>query len=393
MIWSGQPVLEAGVFALLEGSGIVGLPSTAVDAALQSEVEQNTETLSAFIELTWNINDSFRSIFGVRYSKDGKNIDKVDTVTSFRGDSPLPDAVLNTIYTSLNFYTAYAYQLDRGEDHVTGNLNFQYDVNDDIMTYLNFATGYKAGGFDAGNNTDRSREFEDEGVESIELGGKMTLWDGRARVNAAYFAGNYEDVQVSSWEGSGFVVGNAAETEVQGIEMDFDIAATESITINAAVAWLDATYADYPNGACLVADRLDGSCSSANPQDLTGATLQFAPEYSGNLGISYQASITDRLDLSMGADVVYSDAITIAPNQDARSIQGSYAKWNARIALESNDGQWSVALVGKNLTDETTFNWANDATLSGEGLGFDNAYFRQFEAPRTYEVQARYNFF
>ena len=145
----------------------------------------------------------------------------MNTITSFAGDSLLPDATLGGIYTALSFYTTYEYALERSEDHVTGNLNFQWDATDDVMAYLNFATGYKAGGFDTSNNMDRSREFEDEGVESAELGLKWTLWDGRARVNAAYFMGDYEDVQVSSFEGSGFVVGNAAETEVEGITLNW----------------------------------------------------------------------------------------------------------------------------------------------------------------------------
>ena len=82
----------------------------------------------------------------------------------------------------------------------------------------------------------------------------------------------------------------------------------------------------------------------------------------------------------------------IASQDDPVTNSDSYTKVNARVALESSDGTWSVAFVGKNLTDETTYNWGNDATLSGDGLGFDRSYFHQFEAPRTYEFQARYNF-
>jgi len=389
--WSGVPPVEAGLFGLL---GLGGFPSGTVDGRLATSVEQNTETWSAFVELTWNMSDSFRTIFGLRYSDDEKDISKVNTITSFGGNSVLPDPVLGGIYTALNFYTVYDYDLDRSEDHVTGNLNFQWDATDDMMAYLNFATGYKAGGFDTSNNMDRSREFEDETVESIELGLKWTLWDGRARVNAALFQGDYEDVQVSSFEGSGFVVGNAAESEVKGFEMDFDVAVTETITVNGAIAWLDAEYKKFPGGPCRVDDKLDGSCSAATGgQNLSGTSLQFAPETNGNLGISYRTGMTDSLDFLAAATVLYSDSFIIPLTGDPKTIQDSYTKWDARIALESSDGAWSLALVGKNLTDEATFNWANDATLSGDGLGFDRSYFHQLEQPRTYEIQARYNFF
>ncbi|MBB6522508.1 TonB-dependent receptor [Pseudoteredinibacter isoporae] len=387
--WSSVPPLESAVFAAI---GNPALPVGAIDGLLRGVTEQKTRAWSAFAEVTWNITPEFRTIFGLRYSDDKKEIDKDNTVSSLTGSSPLSNAQLNGIYTAFSFFTTYSYELERSEDHVTGNLNFQWDVSDDTMAYVNFATGFKAGGFDTSNNMDRSREFEDEGVKSIDLGMKSTLWDGRARVNAAYFVSEYSDVQVSSFESASFIVGNAAKSEVQGVEVDFTVAATETIEVNGAIAWLDAEYKNYKNGPCLVADLLSGDCSNTNPQDLSGTTLQFSPEISGQLGIQYRRNLTESLGLIASVQGIYSDDFHVAPNGDRRSVQKAHTKVNARLSLESNDGQWSLALVGKNLTDKTTFNWANDATLSGQRLGFDNAYFRQYEAPRTYELQARYYF-
>ena len=44
--------------------------------------------------------------------------------------------------------------------------------------------------------------------------------DGRMRVNWAYYNSEYEDQQVSTFVGLGFVVTNAASTEIQGFEVD-----------------------------------------------------------------------------------------------------------------------------------------------------------------------------
>jgi outer membrane receptor protein involved in Fe transport len=392
LAWSGLPPVEAVVL------GMVGpVPSTSLDVMHRTQLEQNTETWSAFASFTWHITDRFRTIFGLRYSDDEKDIDKENLTTAHAGPgtSVLPDAVLNGIYTNaLPLFTNHAYKLDRSEEHTTGDLKFQYDLTDDIMAYFTYATGYKAGGFDTSNLRDQSREFEDETVESIELGMKMTLWDGRARVNMAVFEGTYEDMQVSTFVGAGFIVGNAAESTSRGFEADFEVALTDSVMLNGAFAFLDAEYDSYPDAG----PTIDQQIAGMRTQDLSGETLNFSPEFSGNVGIAYSNSLTDNLDLDLGLDVLYSDEVEIAPDNDSRVSQDSYTKVNARIALVSSDGAWSVALVGKNLTDEDTYNWVNDGTLSGAGLGLginlmeDRTYFAQFEAPRTYEIQARYNF-
>jgi outer membrane receptor protein involved in Fe transport len=203
---------------------------------------------------------------------------------------------------------------------------------------------------------------------------------------------------VSGFEGAGFIVGNAAESEIYGVEADFTVAVTDTFTLNGALAYLDTEYKDYPNASCAIGQIQDGSCdANGGFQDLGGTSLQFAPEWSGNIGAAYDASLTDSLDIGLRVDALYTDDILIAPDADAEVTEESYWKINARIALLSADGKWSLAVIGKNLTDETTFNWGNDATLAstrigGQFIGFQNAYFHMIEAPRTFEFQARYNF-
>ena len=56
----------------------------------------------------------------------------------------------------------------------------------------------------------------------------------------------------------GFVVGNAAESEVQGIETDVLFRLTEEITLNGAFAYLDATYKSFPGAGCNLAQTSGG---------------------------------------------------------------------------------------------------------------------------------------
>jgi len=386
--WSAIPPVEAAILQL-----VGGLPAGAINSEFLNDFGQDTTTWSAFAELTFNISDSFRTIVGVRYSDDTKDARKTQITTSPGTGVSNPFLAAVNGRGGLGFALEYDYAEDRKEEHWTGNINLQYDFNSDVMTYLNLSNGYKAGGYDADNAMDRSREFEDETVTSLELGIKAELWDNRARINTAVFLSEFNDLQVSGFESAGFVVGNAAESEVQGIEMDFVVAATDKLTFNGAWAYLDATYKAYDNAACTVFQQTDGSCAANGGfQDLSGATLQFAPEWAGNLGVNYVTAIADGINFRGRLDALYSDDVSIAPDGDPNVIQEAYWKFNAIMAIESQDADWSLALVGKNLTDETTFNWGNDATLSGLGFGFELAYFHIIEAPRTLELQLRLNF-
>jgi len=386
--WSAIPPVESAILNL-----VGGLPAGAINSEFLNNFGQETTTWSAFAELTFNISDSFRTIIGVRYSDDSKDASKTQiTTTPGTGVSNPMLAAVNGA-GGLGFAVEYDYDEGRKEEHWTGNINLQYDFDNDIMTYVNLSNGYKAGGYDADNSMDRSREFEDETVTSLEFGLKAEVWDNRARFNTAVFFTDFSDLQVSGFESAGFVVGNAAESEVQGIEMDFVVAATEELTVNGAWAYLDSTYKSYGNAACTVYQQTDGSCAANGGfQDLSGATLQFAPQWAGNFGVDYVTPLTDGVNFRGRLDALYSDEVSIAPDGDPNVVQQSYWKFNAILAIESQNDTWSVALVGKNLSDETTFNWGNDATLSGLGFGFEYAYFHIIEAPRTVELQARLNF-
>mgnify|MGYP000971676252 CR=1 FL=1 len=92
----------------------------------------------------------------------------------------------------------------------------------------------------------------------------------------------------------------------------------------------------------------------------------------------------------MGLDAMYSDAYEVANDLDPAIAQDSFSKINARIALLSIHDTWSVAILGKNLTDEKTTTWGNDVPLAGQG--FNETYFQHIDAPRSYELQVRYRF-
>ena len=64
-------------------------------------------------------------------------------------------------------------------------------------------------------------EYEDETASSFEIGGKHTLMDGAMTLNWAMFNSEYVDQQVSTFVGLGFVVANAASSDIQGVAVSY----------------------------------------------------------------------------------------------------------------------------------------------------------------------------
>ena len=399
--------------AVLGGSLSPAAQSGILDATALGSFQQDADSWSVFAEGTYHLSDSFRITAGLRYSEDEKEMSKSATIGYLNDwlqangyadqatDTPrIPVPALNLVYkNALNLAAAHSYTRQREEDHITGHVNFQWDMNNDAMVYLEIGNGYKAGGFDEDNGlgrevetvagvTDDLADFEDESVETVELGAKIDLADGRGRLNIAAYMSTYEDVQVSTFDGNaGFVVGNAAESEVQGIETDVLFRLTEEITLNGAFAYLDATYKSFPGAGCNLAQTLVAGRGCT--QDLSGQPLQFAPEYTANVGINYETRLSSGVLLSASLDYNWSDDVMVAADLDENLIQNSFGKLNARIAIAAGD-QWQIAVIGKNLTSEDTFMWGNDIPLGPQG--FNGSYFKMIDPPRTVQLTARMNF-
>jgi len=128
---------------------------------------------------------------------------------------------------------------------------------------------------------------------------------------------------------------------------------------------------------------MSGSCA----QDLSGETLLFSPDWSANLNLEHVTALGEALELHTALDLNYADEFYSALDLDPNTKHDAVTKVNLRLALVSTDNAWSVALIGKNLTDKTTSVWNNDVALNAAG-----AYYGVMERPRTVAIQAKHNF-
>ena len=122
--------------------------------------------------------------------------------------------------------------LSRDEQHPMFQLSLAYQWTDELLTYANWSNGAKAGGFDfLYEGADRDQvEYGDESASVFEIGFKKDWQD--VRLNVAAFYGTYDDLQVSVFDGGiGFLVGNAASSISQGLDVDLDWNLSRELTL------------------------------------------------------------------------------------------------------------------------------------------------------------------
>ena len=279
-------------------------------------------------------------------------------------------------------------------DSLDPTVAVQWAVNDDWMIFARYAEGFKSGGFSVGRTTAKDINdftYDDEGVESVELGFKARLFEGRMELNATYFLMDFTDLQVSTFKSGSigeFTTTNAAESTNEGIEIDGRFAATEALTLTFAASFLDAEYGSFPGAQCNRVMLSEGTCDDPVNQrfDAAGEDLTQAPEWDVSVGGAYENSLTDNLYYKVTADLFFSGGYQAGTFFDARTYQDDYELVNLRFAIGQEDGKWEVALYGRNLTDETLWQAAGPSIFNGT-----HEYSKLTGEGKTYGLNLRYN--
>ena len=377
---------------------------------------QEGEVIALFAQGTWSVSEALRLTVGGRYTEEKKDANRQQRhkANATFGGQYMPAVTADPVSGAYNvLYGIFAIE---AYDQINGKLDdssfspvvtMEWDANPDTMVYATWTKGYKSGGFDARSNghpdasvnnglksgaaITGSWEFANEEATSVELGSKMSLADGAAELSVAWYMTDYTDLQVSQFDGTlGFNVTNAGEAKVQGIEADGRWALTDNITLTGSVAYLDFNYEKFPNSQCYFQQEdTDGDKLC----DAGGKRKEFTPELQANLGAAWASEMSNGLELNASLDVSFMDEYLYAANLDPRSKQDAYSMVNARIALAGSEGAWELALLGRNLTDETVINFGGNTPLGGTLTGgAGNSYYAFVNRPRNIALQINYSF-
>ncbi len=309
-------------------TGVVGDPGNA-----QRFRTTNTNA-AAFGQLKFNLSGKLSLSVGGRYTKDENS----QTETFFYLD-PMKALGLPLTFTPSGKAPLQPYGQVKS-DNVSYRLAAQYRLNDDIMTYVSYATGYKPGGTAfVGNNYS---PYKDETVKSVEAGIKSELFGHRLRLNADVFNSEFTDFQTSILTfvpGNPVAViatGNAGGLRSRGVETTFAWRATEGLTLSGGVTYADAVFTDFQYNATT---------------NYKGMSLTNAPKWQGSFSANYDREV-GAYRLKANLDYAYRTRTWSAVGQAANTELPGYGVANGRISVSPVNSSVEVGLYGRNLLDK-----------------------------------------
>jgi iron complex outermembrane receptor protein len=349
--------------------------------ATDSDYTQDLTSIAAFAQATYNFSDRFSMTFGGRYTSDEKDAAFVQTA---------PNVVIGSLFRAPESVP----DLTSDDSAFTWLVNASFHPSDDVMWFGTVSTGFKGGGFNSGGSGvplgREARIFSEEEALNYEVGVKSMILDGKATANITYFHTELDDFQDRSFDGISFLTRNAGKRTQSGIEADFVFNPVDSLMIFAGLGFLDAEFDSFEAASPLPGDTV--------PQDLSGQTPHFSPDFQGSLVAEWTADVGNN-GWFLRPEYTYIGEQNLGANTNLnpQSVQGGYGLVNLSTGLLAGDESWQVTLYGKNLADERYCEIMFDQPL---GLQFGavnpvtNTVTQRciINSTRTYGVSFRLNF-
>jgi iron complex outermembrane receptor protein len=267
-------------------------------------------------------------------------------------------------------------------DDWSPRLVVDYHFNDQVMAFASLAKGYKAGGYNA---TAVNSRFDNENVWNLEAGIKTSFPDQHLAFNASVFTYRYENrqaVRVIQDPDSNFprIAIDTSDQEAWGLDMDARWRPLQGLTLDANASFIDSTYKSY-----LTPEGLD-----------LGGKPTGEPFWSFAGGINYVLGLGDGGDIELSLREAYRGKRRC--NDDSRSqflclsnaaFDPAKAQWrtDARVAWNSADHHWSVAVYGNNLLNDRYVVDVRDFSTSAFGTPV-----AVLNTPRMYGLELRASF-
>jgi iron complex outermembrane recepter protein len=377
-----------GVFyADTNASGAFDTVAGAVNVTTLTAGSVATESFAVFGDLSYDVTEDISVSVGGRFTSD----EKTGTVfrqrylglrsPRFRNPSAFAFEAPRTNYTDTETFEEF-----------TPRASVTWEVSPTLTTYASYSRGFKSGGFDM--RGDRVAYpatvdgYDSELVDTFEIGLKGSLLDRRLNFATAIFDSSYEDQQITTQFPSATpgvvasVVDNIGQSTIRGWELESSLALTDRLTANLVLSYIDAQFDEFlgyvPTGP------VNSTCPTLPGCviDLSASRdFQNTPEWTGSFGLSYVHDFGDGSSLRVTPSASYRGAYQLFEAPQPILDQDAYWLIDASLVWTSADEKYSLALHGKNLTDEEYRVGGYD--FSSFGAAFGNTVIGFYGPPQT----------
>jgi len=340
----GRLTYTAGLFALGERMRAQSGPGARADVRYLCDcfylpdarptlsIPRRTQTGSsyaAYVQASIRLFDRVSATLGGRYSHERKSTD-VELI-QLDPDTLEPTDLIVSSGSNRGRWNA-----------VTWRAGLEFQASADLMVYASAARGYKSGGFNTRpvNNLPNLgiNQFKPETAITYEVGIRSEWFRRRLRMNATAFHTDYQDIQLRQQSFVGgiltTIIDNAARARIRGLEIEATARVSDRLAANLAYGYLDPRYLDVGTVPNLTLD----------------SDFQRTPRHSFTASFDYSLPLGGR-EITVHGDYSYRsrEQFQLLPSA---FDQTGYGLVGARLTLRSQNGRWSAALFGTNLTDK-----------------------------------------
>lgn len=348
----------------------------------------DTSVLSAFGQVEYDLTEQWELSVALRYDYEDRTVSNnvPNVAASGLNVNTIVGGVVGPINPAFNVNPNGIPERDRSFAQFQPKVTLGYQASRDLNLYASYGVGFRSGGFNSigteatldfwfnasGNGTPGDAvnaqlqvpdDYDKEVTTNAEIGLKSKFMDNKMRVNAALFDTTVEDNQFFEFFAGPFgllrAVTTIDELSIQGFEMDVEIDLSEDVTLFGGVGLLDSEIKENQHRPLTV--------GNSAPQ---------APDETFTLGLNWDYTLTQDIIMTTRIDWQYvgetffhtlqgeqtptiwdffgtlGGGVPPGPHsQDfSRASRDAYNTLNLRVIFDADD--WSVALWGKNITDE-----------------------------------------
>jgi iron complex outermembrane receptor protein len=285
---------------------------------LDQHYTQRRRSFAEYVDGTYDLTPTLTAYAGIRWTDDRGEI------RNYHVTPTIPEPLAATYH----------------DGAPTGRAGVRWKMGRDMMTYAQYARGYRSSAINGGALTSPGdfNVAKPEYLDSYELGLKSRWLDRRFTVNASaffYYFRNQQFINVVGIDNQ--QLENAGRSQIVGVEVESVGRVTEALEFSLGLGLLHSTYKSL----------------TLNGANLAGNELIEAPRHTLNLDVDYTIRLPRGGTLILHADAVnvgsqfYSAYNNIPPYNLLKTP--SFWEANARITWRDASSRFEVALWGKNL--------------------------------------------